>query len=128
MLVGIEAEARFERGLAPLEAGDLGARPHDAPIRLDRYGLVGRRGERGSAGSKLTDQHLCGGVARGLPVDAVARRIGSEAEPVETTHIMILDQDMPIGADLCHDLLLVAQAPHQDAGAAVDETLRQTLM
>ena len=41
---------------------------------------------------------------------------------------MILDQDVPVGADLCHDLLLVAQTPHQHARATVDETLRQTLM
>ncbi len=43
---------------------------------------------------------------------------------VESPHIMVLDQDLPVGADLGRHLLLVAQTAHQDAGPAVDEALQ----
>ena len=128
MLVGEQLKARLERGVALLEPGDLRARPDDAPVRLDGDGLVGRSGKRSGAAGKLADQHLRRGMARGLAVDAVARCVGGEAEAVEPAYIMVLDQNLPVGANLCHDLLLVAQAPHQHAGAPVDETLRQALM
>ena len=67
-------------------------------------------------------------MAGGAAVDAVARCIGGEAEAVEPADIMVLDQDLAVGADLRRDLLLVAQAAHQHAGPPVDEALGQPLM
>ena len=41
---------------------------------------------------------------------------------------MILDNDAAVGADLSHELFLVAQAPHQHARPLIDEAMRQPLM
>ena len=119
---------RLERRLALLEPGDLRPRPDDAPIGVERDGLVGRPGKRVGAIGKLAGQHLSRRMAGRAAVNAVARCIGREAEAVEPPDIMVLDQNLAVGADLRRDLLLVAQAAHQHAGPPVDEALRQPLM
>jgi hypothetical protein len=93
-----------------------------------RDGVVRSGGKRLGAGGKLRHQHLRGGMACGLAVNAVARCIRREAEAVEAADIMVLDQNLTVRADLGHHLLLIAQAPHEYTGAPVDETLCQAFM
>ncbi len=128
MLVGKDLKAWLQRRLAAFEPSDLRALPHDAAVGRERDGVVRGGGERLGAGGQLRRQHLRGSMARGLAVNAVARRIRRELEAVQAADIMVLDQNLTVGADLGHHLLLIAQAPHEYAGAPVDKTLCQAVM
>ena len=128
MLVDEEVYAGLQRRFAALQPRDPGALPDDPPVRVKRDGLVGSRDKRRGAVGKLRSEHLHRRMARGLPVNAVARRIGRKAKAVKASDIVILDKNLTVVADLGHHLLLIAQAPHEHAGAPVHETLCQALM
>jgi hypothetical protein len=54
--------------------------------------------------------------------------IGREAETVETAQVLAFDKDIAVVSDLGFEHRILSQAPHQNAGAAVDETLREFLV
>ncbi len=93
-----------------------------------RNRLVRGSGERCGAIGKFRGEHLHCRMARGFPVNAIARCIGREAKAIEASDIVVLDKNLTVVADLGHHLLLIAQALHQHAGAPVHETLCQALM
>ena len=73
-------------------------------------------------------QHLGGGAARGLAVDAGGGRVGREAEAFEFADKMLFDEDASVGFDIGVEHVLVAHALHENAGAAVHEALREPLV
>ena len=128
MLIRKQLDLGFEGAFAPFEARDLTTAPGNAAIRLELDGVVPGGGQGVGAGAELMGEHLGGGVTRSPSMDAVAAPVRGEAESVEPTDIVVLDQDAAVGTDLSQQLLLVSQSPHQHARASVDEAPCQSLV
>ena len=57
-----------------------------------------------------------------------SRRIGDKGEAIEAADLMPLNHNFAGLFDFSFQCRVLAQPPHQHAGAAVDETLGKTLM
>ena len=90
ILVGEQLDAWLQRRLAWNQPADLATLPQHAPASRQGNGVVGRGRQCIAARGELARQNLRGRIARGLSMNAVARRIGREAESVQTAHIVVL--------------------------------------
>ena len=130
MLVADHRDLRLQPVLARLRALAISwSRQTMRPLRVSLNASFLARDDAAHAHRQLFGQHLRGGVARGLAVDAVGLAgVGDEAEALEPADEVRLDVDRAVVADIGGQLLLGAQALHQRAGAPVDEALRQLLV
>ena len=128
LLVGDDAQARLEHLLAGDELADRLAEPADRAIGGEHDLLVGRLREPRGARVDLARQRLLGGAGQRLGLRAGRRGRRREHEAVEPADHVALDHHLAGLADVGLERRVLAQAPHQHAGAAIDETLGQPLV
>ena len=127
-VIGDEAQARLEQLVARRQLGDRIAGPADDAVVREHQRGVGRRGEAVGPRLDLAGQRLLRGGAQGLGFVALGLGVGHELEAVKTAHMLTLDGDVTAGGDFGFQHRLLSQAPHQDAGAPVDEAAREALV
>ena len=121
---------RLQRIVGRLELGDLlvastAMRPCGVSWKASGLAAATRRARM----RQLAREHLRRRVARRLAVDALAACVsGEKRKPLSRPTIVVLDVDRAVLGDLGVQLLLVAHALHERAGAPVDEALRQALV
>ena len=128
LLVGDDAHARTQHVLAGDELADRRADPahravggeHELALRrLLRAWWRARRSRRPAPSARRL-QRLGFGARR--------RGVGDEREAVEPADGVALDHDLAGLVDFGFQCRVLAQPPHQHAGAAVDEALGKALM
>ena len=130
LLVGEQRHLRFQRIGAGLDLGHLLVAPQQAAGARQLEGIRLGGGDAAGAHAEFPRQHLRGGVARRLAVDAVAHGvgIGLETEALDRADLVVLDADRAVVADLGVELFLVSHTLHQCACPSIDEPLRETLV
>ncbi|GJE41472.1 hypothetical protein AEGHOMDF_0638 [Methylobacterium soli] len=127
-LVGDQAQARLEQLVAGYELGHRITRPADDALVAEDERGIGGGGEPVGARLDLPGQRLLGGTAQRLGLVPLRARVGHELETVEVADMLPLDGHVPAGGDLGFQHRILSQAPHQDAGAPVDETAREAFV
>jgi hypothetical protein len=123
-----DVEPRLERLVACLEFGDRRAVPDQTSVFGEVNRRVGRRRQPRRPGRDLERDHRFGCTAQHRPMHALRLQIGHEYKSLQAADIFALHQHLAVARHRRHKILVLAQSLHQDACAAVDEPLRQTLM
>jgi hypothetical protein len=90
--------------------------------------LIRRAGKPCGARRDFAGQRFLRGVLQRLGVRAARRCIRHEHEAIEAADDVALDDDFTGLVDLRLELGVLAQPPHQHAGAAIDEALGEPLV
>ena len=128
LLVGEQAHMRLEQLVAGRQLGDRVAGPADDPVVAQHEGGVGGRREPLGAGLDLAAQRLFGRAAQGLGLMSFRTGVRNELEAMQVADMLALDGNVPAGGDLSFQHRILSQAPHQDAGAPIDETAREAFV
>ena len=128
MLVGDDAHARAQHLFAGDELADRGAGPAQRAVGGEHELVVRRLRQPRGARVDLAGERLLRGVLQRLGFGSARRGVGREHEAVEPADGVAFDHDLAGFADLRLELRVLAQPPHQHAGAAVDEALGQPLV
>ena len=129
LLVGENAHARTQHVLAGGELADRVAGPADGAVRRQHELLVGGLRQTCAARASISPASAfcaaaCSALASEPPADGSAR----EAKALEPADRMALDRDFAGLGNFAVQCGVLAQPPHQHAGAAIDEARGETLM
>ena len=128
MLVGDDAHARLQHLVAGDELADRLADPADGAVGGEHELLVRRLRQPRRARVDLAGQRLLRRAGSALASEPAADASGANMKAVEPADGMAFDHDLAGLADFSFEHRVLAQPPHQHAGAAVDEALGQTLV
>ena len=123
-----QTDLRGEQLLAGGELGHRRAGPPDRAVMREHEGRIGGRGESFGPRLDLARERLLGGAPQGLGLVPLGAGIGNEQESVKVADMLTLDGDVTVGGDLGFEHRVLSQAPHQDAGAPVDEAAREAFV
>ncbi len=127
-VVGKQDQPRLQHVVAFGDPGDHRAAPAQRTIGSEHEIGVGRGRDLLGPVGDLAGQRLRRGGPQRLDVGSVGAGIRLEAEARQAADMLPLDQDVAGRRDLRFEHRFLFQPPHQDAGAAIDETCRQPLV
>src|SRR5204863_6873467 len=128
MLIGENAHPRAQYIVAGRELADRFAEPSDAGITGEHELLVAGMAELGGPRVDLARERLLRGSAKRLAFRTGGSGIGGKLEAREPPDRVALDDHFAGFGNFSFEHRVLAQPPHQHAGATVNETLGETLM
>ena len=128
LIVGDDVDAGFQWRGAGAQPCDRRAVPADAAVAREDQIRIGRGGDRlGARGNFRRDRrHRCRLQCAAMHFTRGA--VGDELKALDAADIFALHMNRAIFLDCRHQLILLRQAFHQHAGAAVDKTRCQPFM
>ena len=127
LFIRLDDDTRAQNFAGTFDARNDSLLPDDVARAVERKVGIGGGGHRiGTQGNLPRHGLQCCGL-QGLGVGPFSG-FGVEAETTDMAHIFPFNIYSAVLFDCRHQIFLLAQPPHENAGAAVDKTLSQALM